>query len=309
MRRGIPVRSSSVAHVDFGRSARIALPTAVACGCDASADLGEHPHEVRRRLHLRDVDDLVAVEHGQVDRLAERIDDLGHVRAGERAQALGAGRRRAASAAGRASTAGTAPGARSPRSTRVRTRRWMVASGQLGLGRQLGQPDHAARVGHDLEDREGPIQGLHAARLRLLEAGSGSAATVPPDMSTEMAYGNTTIPHNGKPIVGRAGLGGSRIVRPDATPSIQTRPTSDAVAKRERLGQRVVRPVGMLQPDVEGAAAVRAQPDRVEALADAQVADLVVAVRARPRPRPWPGRAGESAVSGTPSAPRSCCMK
>ena len=52
------------------------MPTAVVCGMDAPANLGEHPHEVVGRLNLRDIDDLVAVEHREVDRLTERVDDV-----------------------------------------------------------------------------------------------------------------------------------------------------------------------------------------------------------------------------------------
>jgi hypothetical protein len=48
-------------------------------------DLGEHPHGVPRR-HLRDVDDPVAVEHGQVRRLPDGVDQPGQVRLGPRGE-------------------------------------------------------------------------------------------------------------------------------------------------------------------------------------------------------------------------------
>lgn len=40
-------------------------------------DLGEHPHEVPGRLALRNIDDLVAFQDGEVDRLTELVDGLG----------------------------------------------------------------------------------------------------------------------------------------------------------------------------------------------------------------------------------------
>jgi hypothetical protein len=47
---------------------------------DPAAGLGEHAHRVRAG-HLGQVDDLVAVEHGQVGRLPRLPDQLGQERA------------------------------------------------------------------------------------------------------------------------------------------------------------------------------------------------------------------------------------
>ena len=87
----MPVRlsSSRTSASGFDGEDRLADGGGVRQG--AATDLGEHPHEVLRWLDLGDVDDLFAVEHGEVDRLAERLDHPGHVRVRQRPQALRAG--------------------------------------------------------------------------------------------------------------------------------------------------------------------------------------------------------------------------
>ena len=57
---------------------------------DPAAWFGEHPHRVRAG-HLGDVDDLVAVEHGQVGRLAGEPDQLGQERPQPGAEHLAGG--------------------------------------------------------------------------------------------------------------------------------------------------------------------------------------------------------------------------
>ena len=129
---------------------------------DPAAWLGEHPHRVRAG-HLGDVDDLVAVEHGQVGRLAGEPDQLGQERPQPGTERL----------------AGDLAEPDQPRAQRVPPRRLLpdvtpvdqrphqpVHGGQRepGDGGELGQAERAAGVGQHLEQVEGPLDGLHPAR-------------------------------------------------------------------------------------------------------------------------------------------------
>src|SRR3954452_4187692 len=125
----------------------------------APPDLGEHPHEVLRRLDLGDVDDLVAVEGGQVDRLPELCHRGGHRRARPRTDPLGriVGQAHQPWAqgvlAGRllAHVAEVDQGAHQPVDG---------GEGQVGLLGELREADDASGVGHRLQDREGAVEGL-----------------------------------------------------------------------------------------------------------------------------------------------------
>ena len=129
---------------------------------DPAARLGEHPHRVRAG-HLREVDDLVAVEHGQVGRLAGEPDQLGQVRPQRRAE----------------HAAGGLAEPDQPCAQRVPPRRLLpdvapvdqrayqpVHGGQREPGDrgEFGQAERPAGVGQHLEQVEGPLDGLHAAR-------------------------------------------------------------------------------------------------------------------------------------------------
>jgi hypothetical protein len=69
--------------VVVGEGGEHGLADGRAVGVDAAADLGEHPHRVLAGA-LGDVDDVVAVEEGEVGGLAEGVDEPGE-------GALGAG--------------------------------------------------------------------------------------------------------------------------------------------------------------------------------------------------------------------------
>ena len=143
-------------------SAMIALPTPVECGQHPASHLGEHPHGVAAGHHLADVDDLVAVEHGEVDRLTELVGQPLHVRPGPAADHP---RRRLAEP--------DQPGAERVLARGLLAHVAEVDQGpdqavdgrqrQLRVGRELRQADHATGVGHRLQDREGALERLDSA--------------------------------------------------------------------------------------------------------------------------------------------------
>ena len=128
---------------------------------DPAAWFGEHAHRVRAG-HLRDVDDLVAVEHGQVGGLPGEPDQLGQERPQPRPQhAAGGLAEPDQSRAQRVPPGGLLPDV-APIDQRAHQ---PVNSGQgkPRNGGELGQAERPAGVGQHLEQVEGPLDGLHAA--------------------------------------------------------------------------------------------------------------------------------------------------
>ena len=140
-----------------------------------AADFGEHPHGVPR-LCLRDIHDLVTVEHRQVRRFAELVDEPGQVRARPYAE----------------HPRGGVAEPDQPRAENVLPRRLLAdvaevderaqqpvdrGQGQAGLVGELRQREGAAGIGHQLEEREGALDRLHGPGAGL---GFGAAvASVP----------------------------------------------------------------------------------------------------------------------------------
>ena len=129
---------------------------------DPAARFGEHPHRVRAG-HLGDVDDLVAVEHGQVRRLAGEADQLGQERAQPGAEHLAGDLAQPDQARAQRVPPGCLLTDVAPVDQRAHQ---PVHGGQreAGDGGELGEAEGAARVGQHLEQVEGPLDGLHAAR-------------------------------------------------------------------------------------------------------------------------------------------------
>ena len=141
---------------------------------DPAARFGEHPHRVRAG-HLGDVDDLVAVEHGQVGRLAGEADQLGQERAQPGAEHLAGD----LAEPDQARAQRVPPGRLLPDVTPVDQGAHQPVHGgqrEAGDGGEFGQAERAAGVGQHLEQVEGPLDGLHATgRSRAGAVGTGGA--------------------------------------------------------------------------------------------------------------------------------------
>ena len=157
---------------------------------DAAARLGEHPHRVSA-WHLSDVDDLIAVEHGQVGGLPRLEDQLSQERPQPGTEHAAGGlaqpdQPRAECVPARGLLTDVAP---------VDQRAHQPVNGgqrEPGVGRELGQAQRAARVGQHLEQVEGPLDGLHSAcgwaAAGLVAARSVAAGRRQPDALSRIVH-------------------------------------------------------------------------------------------------------------------------
>ena len=165
----MPARAEDGQRLVVGEPGEDHLADRAAVQHHPAPHLGEHPHRVPRG-HLRDVDGLVTVEHRQVGRLADVLDQPREVGTCDDGQhplgALGEHQQlRAEDVCARrllADVAQVDQRAQQPVDGRKR---------QSGLGGQSGQADHPSAVGHRLEELERALDGLHSARSRGREAG------------------------------------------------------------------------------------------------------------------------------------------
>src|SRR5699024_10052246 len=77
--------AQQLAYLVFRQSCEYGLADSGAVWKHPPTDFGEHPHRVSRR-HLRDVDDLVPVEHREIRRLLDLGDQPGQMPAGDGAE-------------------------------------------------------------------------------------------------------------------------------------------------------------------------------------------------------------------------------
>jgi hypothetical protein len=118
------------------------------------------------RLNLREINDLVTIEHRHIGRLAELVDEPGQVRPRPNAQHA----RRGVTEADELGTENVLPRRLLANVAKIdeRTDEPMNSrQREPGGGSQLRQTHHPARISHHLEQPEGPLDRLHTPGPRL----------------------------------------------------------------------------------------------------------------------------------------------